>query len=271
MNFSVGSLSISAALLSMAPGSERTVVLEVDHTPLLEEQIVQAAEDTAYFVQSDGTKLLHTQHGFVVLAEVEPSVPAISVRLEWVDYEDSLYRVTVATRRPGEDPRVLEEFECQCVGSQLTNAILERFPAAVAQLDEEPEAPEEESGPGPAASEPGDSTRTHEVASAEAVGDRKRLGPLGWSGIAVGSVGAGVLVGGLVLSPRNLVTRGGPDMVEGRDPRSLGVGLAVTGGVALAAGVSMVVVDLVRRRPSKVAAGPSGGRDHAGVVFTLRF
>jgi len=99
----------------------------------------------------------------------------------------------------------------------------------------------------------------------------QRVGGLGWAGVGVGLVGAGVAVGGAVLLPRDLVTRGLPGMVDARSPRTLGIGLLAGGGVVLVAGLSMLAVDLVRRRPSKIALIPHGGSHHAGVTVTVRF
>ncbi|MEX1363132.1 MAG: hypothetical protein AB1Z98_08400 [Nannocystaceae bacterium] len=267
---SLVTLVIAPALLASTPAAPgpreamREVALEVDHSALLDHQVPEAAQDTAFFVRSDSTALLRERYGLQVHEGADPELPAIIVRMAWVDYEESQYRVTIATQRPGEPVRMLEQLDCECVGSELTTAIAAKLPAALQQLDEP--APE----PSPTIAEPEPEPATTADPGPEPP-TPARIGPVGWAGVGVGGVGAAVLIGGLVLLPRDPVTRGDPGMVDERLPRELGVGLAIGGSVALAAGASMLVVDLVRRRPSRVAVHPYGGRGQLGAAASVRF
>ncbi|MEM9456662.1 MAG: hypothetical protein AAGF11_20960 [Myxococcota bacterium] len=277
MTLLLGSLGIACALLSAAPAAERKVVLEVDHTPLLEKQIARAAEETLFFVRDDSTKLLREKHGITAQEEADPTLDAIIVRLSWINYEDSQYRVVVSTRRTGEQAQVVEEFECECVGSELWGAILERLPAAVEQLDEEPE-PEPE--PEPAApevqlrgsgSDEGDATPS-EPEPAER--KRKPLGVLGKAGIGVGAAGVvGLVAGGVVFSqgkPFDDPT-GNAQVRDGSDFETPGVVVMAAGSAALLTGVALLVVD--RLRPRTNGRGPSAAvlPTPGGMMLSGRF
>jgi hypothetical protein len=267
----LGSLGIACALLSAAPPAERKVVLEVDHTPLLEKQIARAAEETLFFVRDDSTKLLREQHGITAQEEADPTLDAIIVRLSWIDYEDSQYRVVVSTRRPGQRAQVVEEFECECVGSELWGAILERLPAAVEQLDEEPEPEPAVPEVQPQSTEPDEGEGTP---SEPEPAERKPMGVLGKVGIGVGAVGAvGLIAGGVVFSrgkPFDDPT-GNAQVRDGSDFETPGVVVMAAGGAALLTGVALLVVD--RLRPRANGRGPSAAvlPTPGGVMLSGRF
>lgn len=100
---------------------------------------------------------------------------------------------------------------------------------------------------------------------------RPRMGPLGYAGIGAGVVGAGMLGAGIGLAVRPNEIRGEPGSLEIRSTRGAGIGLAATGGVVLAAGVALIVVDVVRRRGRATALVPTLSPQYAGLLVARRF
>lgn len=247
--------------------ADRQVALRVESKALLEHQVADAAEDTTYFVRTDGTKALSEKHGVRVVDGT--TVPAIVVHLSWVRYADSVYGVKIETVQPGKPPRLVESFECECSDSELTAAVIARLPAALERLEER-EPAEADPVAKPDGTDPGNGQTTEPTGPTDDP-PRRSLGTLGKAGIAVGVVGAGTLIGGGILYSRG--TRFDPPtgQLEERDGRNFkppGVALMVSGGAALVTGVVLLVVD--QTRPRKKASAlllPSSN----GVVLTGRF
>ena len=83
--------------------------------------------------------------------------------------------------------------------------------------------------------------------------------------------GAGLTTAGVLLALRPKEIRGEPGNAEVRDLRGTGVGLATSGGIVLATGVAMLVVDLVVPRKRSLALVPLLRPRMAGVSLVRRF
>lgn len=257
----------STVWLDAAPApSERQVAFRVESKALLEHQAADVADDTTYFVRTDGAKALAETHGVRVVDE--PSAPVIIVRLSWVSYAKSNYSVRIEVARSGKPPELVETFECTCGDSDLTAAVIARLPAALERLEtrESPTSDplvEQE----PASAEPVAATANGPTDGMA----RKRLGGLGRAGIGVGAVGAATLVsGGIVYAQgrRPEQPLGQFEERDGKDFRPPGIALMVTGGAALVTGVVLLAVDRRKaRRSSAALVVPSPG----GLVLTGRF
>lgn len=252
--------------LATAPRGSREVTLRIEHERLLEQESEASVQDTVAYLRQDGVEALRERHGVAVVDGAEG--PAIIVTLHWVRHDDSVYGVSVKTRRPGEQAREVEAFECECIDSGLTKAVLERLPEALAQLEEvaEPVGMEVQ----PSRPEVGEPSESGQPLGDEAT-PRRPLGPLGRAGIGVGVVGVGTLVGGGILyalGQRFGAPTGRSWDQPGRDLEPPGIALMVTGGAALVAGVAMLAIDRARARRHVSALLLPSPR---GLVLTARF
>lgn len=252
-----------------APAAIHTVQLEVDHSPLLGKQMKAAAEKSGLFVHEDVTRALREQHGVEVVED--RSAPSIVVTLAWEDYENSVYRIEIGTRRPGKDLKVAQSFEATCINnSALTKVVVSKLPVALDQLEApEPAVSEPEPVPAPKVDEHEPRVQPpDDLARDEA---KHPLGKLGRTGIAVGSVGIGALIAGAIVYGRGRRPDHLPGTLEDRQGRDFGppgIAVMVSGGAALAAGVALLIVDRARaRKPATALLLPSAG----GFVLTGRF
>jgi hypothetical protein len=247
-----------------ASKAEHEVAFRIESKALLEHQVADAADDTTYFVRTDGTRALTETHGVRVVEAA--TAPAIVVHLSWVSYADSIYGVKIETVQPGEPPRLVERFQCECADSELTAAILARLPTALEQL-----AARDAAVGDPAGETHGRDSGTEPSTVGTDDRPRRPLGALGKAGIGVAAFGVGTLIGGGVVY--SLGTRFDPPtgMLEERDGRNYrppGVALMVTGGAALVTGAVLLIVDRTRsRNDASARLLPSPG----GLVLTGRF
>lgn len=255
------------------------VAFEVDHAALLEKQRASTAEDTAYFIREGCTEALEQQHGVATAAAGAASsegagLPVIRVSLSWIEYVESIYRVEISTIRPGEEPQVLESFECECYDKELTAAIVERLPAALEQL--EGEAPSE---PVAATSEPVPEDVEPSQASEPTVNetDGAALGGLGIAGIVAAAAGVGMTgfgISRLMVGETDMVDSGDEELGRIRDLRPSGRAWLGAGLGTLAVGAAMLTIDLTlmkRRRDRAMSVVPSADPRWAGVVWSGRF
>lgn len=253
------------------------VILVVDHTPLLEEQKASQAEKLGRFVREDTTAALQEQHGIDVV-EDEDAV-AIVVRLAWVDYEESIYRLDIGVRRPGGRDEVVDTWTIDFANySQLTGSVVERLPAALERVREPVAEPVVEPEPESAASAVAPEA-TDGDDSPSASDDRKPavLGPVGIAGAVVGV--AGVVVGAVALDaalsePSRNTDPSDEQGVTGRRPSPGAYAWTATGFGLAAVGITMLVVDLTvlrKRRARAVSVVPSLGPSTAGLQLTTRF
>jgi hypothetical protein len=199
---------------------------------------------------------------------------SISVRITGSTYD---YRVAVVAMRGGEALRTSREpTRCECTTEELLELVDAGIEAASEQLrvhaqrepvpkvEAEAEASEAKPGPEPEPRGPSLGQSTIDAPS-------RRLGSLGRTGIGVGVAGAGLTTAGILLAMRPKEVRGEPGRVETRSFRDSGIGLATSGGVVLATGVALLVVDLVTARKRSIALVPLLRPRMAGVSFVRRF
>lgn len=223
------------------------VVLEVDHDPLLEHQIREAAETSALFVREDVTKALREVYGVEVVED--PAAPAVLVRLAWVDYDKSVYRVEIAVRRPGQDAKTITRFERHYMhDTALSQGVADSLAEAVAELgkpqETRPQGEATEGAPTQATDEPGEPEQVDEASNDSppraplATMGKAGIGLLG-GGVVVAGVGAGLLSQGQKLDEQD----GQPLERTGRDYRPPGIAVLVSGGALIVAGAVMLGLD----------------------------
>jgi hypothetical protein len=219
----------------------------------------------------DGEKLRGwvEDQGRTALAERPPLEPGDFVRIvvaggPW-DYRVKIELVR-RERVLGEQPG---ELVCECNSDELLKKVGDAIGEGVDRLAEI-ERREREAAAQNAqnAQEEREERERAELADGES---GPRMGPLGYAGIGGGVVGAGMLGAGIGLAVRPNEIRGEPGSLEIRSMRGAGIGLAATGGVVLAAGVALIVVDVVRRRGRSTALVPTLAPQYAGLVVARRF
>ncbi len=99
------------------------------------------------------------------------------------------------------------------------------------------------------------------------------LGGLGKAGIGIGVVGIAVLGTGIGLAVHGskLDASVSDEADKGTDSGAAGIALSAAGGVALLAGITMLVVDRVRARKSRVSASIGGTPHSFGFQLQGRF
>jgi hypothetical protein len=257
-----GAGSTSASATSSAVPSVERVVLEVDHTALLERQVADAAEDSAFFVRQDATRALTERHGVrVVERSGDPDAPAIVVKLAWKDYDGSVYRIEIATRRPGEQAAIAEVIEARCIDSTaLTKAVLGGLPAALQQLEAPREGKAVPVGTGAgdgSGGEPAGTTIDPPVVEPEANERAPVLGPKGKAGVGLLAAGvAGLVAGGIVLAQgvRLDENENGGRYRPQVDFVPAGTTTMVVGGAAAVTGLVLLIVDRAGRQRAGSAA-----------------
>ena len=261
---------IAAGVPASTEASSREVALRIDHSGLLEHQDATAAEETAQYVQRDGIAALREAHGVTVLEDA--ATPEIVVELGWVDYGQSICRITMKTHRPGEDARALESFECPCIDSGVSEAVLQRLPAALEQLDERPPAAEPavptEDEPAAAEEEPPDATPS----------PRSPISVVGITGAVLAAGGVGALGFGISRWAKGEQRELDPHDEERervRDYGPQGRAWVGVGAAGVAAGATMLVLDLTvlrrRRRAAPISMGPVIGPTLTGIRIHGRF
>jgi hypothetical protein len=200
------------------------------------------------------------ERGAEVLRQHEPPLEPqdlVRVAVRGGPYDYQLYVALLRNRRllPNQ-PGVLV---CECGSDEMLDRVGEAIAAGARRLTDSAAAEREVADEAREKTEP--------QVAADTTRKRRRLGALGYAGIGVGVLGAGLLGAGIPLALREEEIRGGPGQIETRSMRGLGSGLAAGGGVALAAGVSLLVVDLIRQRKRMVAVAPILSAWQVGVAI----
>lgn len=269
--------AVLATPIAVAPDREaqppQAVTLSIEHSKLIGPEPEEIAKLTALYIREDSTKALESEHQVSVGDNAE--APAIVVELSWVDHSESVYGVTMRTQQPGHAPQLLETFECECIDSGLTAAVVERIPAALAQLSEPPETHEPvEPIPTETSSDSPPSTAADNGESAKR--EAAALGPVGYAGsvVAVGGLGMsgfGIseLAKGQVEEPTSDEQRGQRQDHRPAGRAWLGAGLGVA-----AVGVAMIVVDatvLKKKRARALTLAPMTNPTLVGLSMAGRF
>jgi hypothetical protein len=231
----------------------------------------------------EGADLLRTriaersrETGSARIPAIEGHDPWIAVKLSGVKFA---YFVSVTAMRGGRlvGPAV-EPVECRCSSEELLAFIDTRISAAADVLRGPAAGPGDPGSPSPTPaqdltedtgpvrpSKPGSSDVGPEVPQ------RRAMGPLGYSGIGLGIVGTATLGAGVALMLRPDEVRGPQGTAWRETLRPPAIAMTVGGGVALATGVVLIAVDLVRRRDRSLSLAPTFTRREAGLVITRRF
>ncbi|MEX1366782.1 MAG: hypothetical protein AB1Z98_26890 [Nannocystaceae bacterium] len=226
------------------------------------------AADAALFDQSiAGAAERGAQEAGVALRDDAPS--SLAIRISWAGEQPIDYVGSIEIRA-GSEELALRGFDCQMCG---TDVLLDRVRSEVALAlgtvrewpSDEPEAV--------AASvvEPPGRMATDDAPPSR---DRGGLGLLGWSGVGVATLGVATGVAGAVLWARDDRLELRPDEpqpVYVNSTRTPGIALVAVGSGALVAGASLLVVDLVRRRRSRVRPAASLHRGFVGVALAGSF
>jgi hypothetical protein len=205
------------------------------------------------------------ERGAVVLREHQPPLEPedlVRVAVRGGPYDYQIHIALLRRKRLLEDQ--LDVIVCECSSNEMLDRVGEAIDVGARRLTDAATRERAEAvvqPPEPAKEAPGEDTKE----------DRERLGAMGYVGIGVGVLGAGVMASGILLTLRRDELRGEPGTLSRYSTRPPGIGLAVGGGVALAAGVALIVVDVVRHRKSRVAFAPAVGRGQAGLSIVGRF
>jgi len=216
------------------------------------------------------------------LAEKVPTRDGLE---QWIDVEISGetydYRIRVKAMRNGAEVEPAAELvACECNNEKLLELVDAGIAGAVAKLEanevKEPDATESTEGDVASGTTPSGSGTTTE-------GERRRISGLGIGGIVAASIGVAAVAGGgtmMALEPQSIST--GSSLL--RNWWLPGVVTLSTGGAVLAAGLSMVIVDVIqcgkadapprcerRNKKPRLQLGPLLEARGGGVVISGRF
>lgn len=272
-------LALSIALA--APSSPPGVELKIDVEPLVEnsgaddpENERELAEETRDFTTELLSKALEENGVAVADTDAEATV---AVTLDWVNYLDSHYEVTIDLTYGGKTQRIADGLECElCDGPKVAGLVAGQS----AKIAQALKAGDDAADPPPDNPPPEDPPP--EDPPSETTPKGKAMGPLGYTGIALTVAGIGTGIGGGVL-----LARGEQQSLDGErgqlkveNFRPAGIGLAATGGALLVTGVALLIVDQTvgRKRRDREAVqkahgsfAPTLGPDRVGISAIVRF
>lgn len=261
---------IATSIVAAAPAEDPEALfpntrLEVDASAISEQS---STEDASLWEDIIATRLGEEFRAYHIPLITMGEAATFKATISWAGDDDSTDILIEVEISKSDTPAETRSFICKdCeFAPGAAERIIEEMPTLVPLLEQP--APKEEPPPPPV-----DQTPTTEDQPRQ-----KALSAVGWSGVAIGVVGVGLIGGGAFLLTREETTVS-PDM-QGRrfgtdtyPMRTPGIALAAAGGAALAAGVTMIVIDARRqkKRNSKpsVTLGPTFGT--TGVVLTGTF
>lgn len=204
--------------------------------------------------------------------------PAIGKRLpdapgheQWIEIllEGEIYdfHVRVTAMRDGEPVgSVKEMMPCVCTNEEVMDLIDRGIEAAIARLEESVRREDSvgreiklTEGPSKVANSTLSALGTEDPDSNRGVFGG-RLGWMGYTGIGIGILGVGAIAAGVSLSLKPSETVWARGLLQERTTRPVGVVSALAGGVALAGGLTLVIVDAVRRRFQSISFVPTVSR-----------
>ena len=253
---------------ALAPADEGEPVLEITVEGSLPD-----ADEIARNLREDGNAQLEIQR---IDPTVDPADPKhIDVSISGDAYD---YAVRVSATRGGQPVGQPRESHCECTKEELAKLVMQEIATSARAI-------EQSSSAAAGASEPADAGTATEP---EPVGvepeptpaqpdDRshRRLGALGYSGIAVmvvGAAGVGTGIGLFAKGTSNSTTSGNSESTRQTDLRPGGIAGMAVGGALLLAGAVMLGIDGFRRRPARRAhVFPQAGAGYAGLGVSGRF
>lgn len=188
------------------------------------------------------------------------------------------YRATIAVLEAGNDtPTAQRALACElCRDGELVVRIGEevaRVSSLILYATEE--QVDDEGGRSPVEADggaEGEEPQGHEDDGSASTPPPPAIGPMGYVGIGTSITGAGSLAAGIALSLLPDQTRPAGVLVERRSTRTAGVVFASVGSVLVASGITLLTVDIIRRkRQRRVTFVPSIAPTRAMVTMGVRF
>ncbi|MGH1348988.1 MAG: hypothetical protein ACRBN8_46070 [Nannocystales bacterium] len=261
---------LATSIVAAAPAEDPEALfpntrLEIDASAISEQS---STEDASLWEDIIATRLGEEFRAYHIPLITMGEAATFKATISWAGGDDSTdIRIEVEISK-ADAPAETRSFICKdCeFAPGAAERIIEEMPTLVPLLEQP--APKKEAPPPPV-----DQTPTTEDQPR-----KKALSAVGWSGVAIGVVGVGLVGGGAFFLTRE-ETNAAPD-TQGRRSgtdthpmRTPGIVLTAAGGAALAAGLTMVIVDARRqkKRDSKpsVTLGPTFGT--TGIVLTGTF
>jgi hypothetical protein len=181
------------------------------------------------------------------------------------------YEGAVIVRHTGDTPSSATPFTCKCSSDELVAELTDEVAAVAGELVAKEE-------PGPVVAPTDGAAKTVPTTPAGPVDEPKRregLGAMGHGGAAAIGIGAGAVIGGVVLLA--LGERSGRDDVDGGRDRT--VNYRPAGGATLGVGVALVITGAVlvavdkkrARKSARTTMTPTAGARTWGFAITGRF
>lgn len=235
---------LATSIIAAAPTEDPEALfpntrLEVDASAISEQS---STEDASLWEDIIATRLGEEFRAYHIPLITMGEAATFKATISWAGNDDSTdIRIKVEISKAGAPPetRTFVCEECEFAPG-AAERIIEEMPTLVPLLEQAApdEAPQEPDGEAPAE---------------EDRPPKRALTAVGWSGIAVGVVGLGLVGGGAFLLTRE-ETSIAPDSL-GRRPittsypqRVPGIALTAAGGVAIAAGLTMTILDARRKK-----------------------
>lgn len=264
-------MCMSAPLVARAdePAGKQLAEFTIDTSGLERE-----GEDIAALTRSLDKRLgaaLEQRH----VARNVATAPKLRLVVLWLDYKRSDYIGKYEAMRPGNGQWTdAARFECfACSNTALSKKAEELLDEALENASRPPKpAPTTHTPANP--DRPATSPTTTPPVDTTPRDDGKHpLGGLGKAGIGIGVVGIAVLGTGIGLAVHGskLDASVSDEADKGTDSGAAGIALSAAGGVALLAGITMLVVDRVRARQSRVSASIGGTPHSFGFQLQGRF
>lgn len=241
----------SVSYAASAPAaSEPRVSLDIDVSALPNDEVTKELQT---WLRDHQTKILQ-DGGIEVVSDADTTIRISVARYGEGDVH---YRATIVMidRREGDGSVVApREIECQaCRDSDLAARVGEEVARLSGRILYAPSEPDSARNPRESALQPEPEKST----------SVRAIGPLGFSGIAVLSVGVGATIAGGLLAVKPAEWRPVSNGAEMRNYRPTGIALASVGSAVVLAGAAIIAVDVIRRRDKRKLTllptiGPSG-------------
>lgn len=273
-----------SAHVEPAPETYAVTRLEVDVSKLKDgSPMKQSVAKLARAEVTDAMLAELTRRGVTLVDE--DAQATLRVSLWWEDYEKSHYGIKAEVIRDGQS-RILMTDECElCDEAKVAHVVTDMLSGLMGHLvieREEPAQVEAPVEPEPAETEPEVEPQTDGPPPEDQPEQphAKRIGGVGYAGIAAAAAGLGVGIGGLVVAvqtPAERLASNDDTTTEVVNRRPLGLALVGTGAGLVVAGAVLIAVDqtVLRKRrergTSTTALVPTLSPYGAGLAWVGRF